>query len=265
MHSELNFTVGVNANRQSVLQDCFYSPPLKLLTLPPTAPHALHAIQMSASPGLLAGDTVNININIDKNAALSLKTQAYQRVLSMNAGQLAEQHLQVIVNDHAQFCYLPHPTVLHSGAHFKQTTRMVLGENAELIYSDIVASGRAGNGEHFAFAHLSAKTRIEYQNRPLIVDNIQWSPSIHHIEAIGQMESFSHHANLYYVHTGALDVSDKVEQLHALIELWNTATQTAGVSIVANGALQVRALANSGEALIELVQACAACLMAASV
>jgi urease accessory protein len=259
MHSQLRFSIGHRAG-QSVLRDCFYTPPLKLLTLNPHQslwPKAMHAMQMSASPGLLAGDVQEMEITLESGAALYLSTQAYQRVLSMNDGGVAQQSFVVRIADDARLCYMPHALVLHNGAHLRQNTHIVMGDNAELIWSEIIASGRKLNGEHFAFERLSSHTRIEVQGKPRLLDNLQWQPKQQNVHSIGQMEGFSHQANLYYVNTGVCDLASKLEKLQLVLDAYEPIKShlvLAGASIAALGALQVRALGLSAEVLEDLLK-----------
>lgn len=259
MNSELSFSVLVKAG-QSVLHRCFYSPPLKLLTLgasQPLWPHALLAMQMSSSPGLLGGDGQNIHIELETHAALHLKTQSYQRVLSMNSECFAEQTMHVVMNECTRLCYMPHALVLHAGTSLKQKTHIQLSDNAELVWGEIFASGRRLNGEHFAFERLSSQTRIDHHQRPILFDNIQWQPKQQYLGAIGQMEGFSHQLNWYYVHTGVCDIKSRLEQVQHVLETYEP-TQSGvvlvGASVAALGALQVRALGHSAEVLEDLQQ-----------
>ena len=154
MQSKLTLSTRTRHGR-TVLGDCFATPPLKLLTLPPQPDGMLRAIQMSSSPGLLAGDCIRIDLALAEESALHLSTQAFTRVLAMHEGGMAEQHHRISQAAGSRLIYLPHPLVLHRGSTLKQTTRIDLADNCTLLYGEITAAGRVLNHECFAFVYFS--------------------------------------------------------------------------------------------------------------
>ena len=91
MNSTLKLSTKLSSNGKTQLNEYFVTPPFKVMTLPAYADsweNGLSAMQMSSSPGLLAGDRVDIQITLEKSTALSLNTQAFTRVQAMNEGDL---------------------------------------------------------------------------------------------------------------------------------------------------------------------------------
>ncbi len=254
MHATLSLSTQ-SRNGRTVLKECYATPPLKLIALPPHK-HTLHAVQMSSSPGLLAGDVIDTSITLAAHTSLALYTQAFTRVLSMNAGGAAQQHTRIRLAEGSSLTFLPHPLVLHTGSTLRQTTDITLADDAELLYGEILAAGRVRNGEAFAFERLSSRLTIRHQNRLLLTDNIQWQPALHPPGHIGQMEHYTHQLNLFYVHTGDADLSAQLENLHQCLSekhaehspdlLW-------GVSRSAPRALCLRALAADAQTLQNLL------------
>ena len=254
MHATLSLSTQ-SRNGRTVLKECYATPPLKLIALP-SHNHTLHAVQMSSSPGLLAGDVIDTSITLAAHTSLALYTQAFTRVLSMNAGGAAQQHTRIRLAEGSSLTFLPHPLVLHTGSTLRQTTEITLDNNTELLYGEILAAGRVRNGEAFAFERLSSRLTIRHQNRLLLTDNIQWQPGLHPPGHIGQMEHYTHQLNLFYVHTGDADLSASLENLHQCLSekhaehspdlLW-------GVSRSAPRALCLRALATDAQILQNLL------------
>lgn len=204
MNSLLSLSTKLLASGKTQLDHYFANPPFKIMTMPVVDPHwtqGLTAMQMSSSPGLLAGDYLEIRLSLAAGTALSLQTQAFTRVQSMNEGEWASQYTHIELAADSKLFYLPHPLVMHAMSGLKQNTEIILADRSELIYGEIVAIGRVLNNERFAFQFFSSHLQIFYQNRPLLMDTIQWHPASMSLTALSQMEDFSHQGSLLYFHT----------------------------------------------------------------
>lgn len=260
MQATLQLSVRHHQHR-SRLQHSYVTPPIKLLTLPDNGSGTLHAVQMSSSPGMLAGDTVHSDITLGEYSRLNLRTQAYNRILSMKPGEYAEQHSHIRLQHGSSLSYLPHPLVLHEGSGMRQTTRIELADHCTLLYGEILAAGRILNGEAYRFHHLSSHLTIHHQDRPLIHDNIQWQPHRHQPQQLGQMDHYSHQLNLFYCNTAASDTALQAlnDRLHETLAesfphiLW-------GSSQAATYTLCLRALGTNGQELQQLLHQAAALL-----
>lgn len=223
MNSKLSLSTKLSSNGKTQLAEYFATPPFKLITLPSyddAWANGLNAMQMSSSPGVLAGDVLEIDISLAKLTALSLNTQAFTRVLAMNEGDSAEQITRIALAENSRLFYLPHPLVLHKDSVFKQQTQIEMDEQSELIYGEIVAIGRVLNDERFAFRQFSSHLKIyalqnDGKKRPLVSDCIQWLPSKMNLTALSQMENYSHQGSLIYLHLGksSLEIKQQVQAL----------------------------------------------------
>lgn len=254
MHSRLTLSTQASDGRTK-LKTAFASPPLKLISLPTEDDGVLRVVQMSSSPGLLGQDVIDTDIKIGSHCTLFVYTQAFTRVLQMKESDCAKQHTHIQQAPYSSLCYLPHPLVLHANSALHQTTSIHLCDHCELIYGEIVASGRVLCEESFAFRDFSSQLSIYHQNRKIISDKIKWQPSTHHPDIIGQMEGYTHQLTLFYVNT-----AHDATKTHALNErifehldehvsnqslLW-------GVSQAGNHALCVKALAHDAQSLQDL-------------
>ncbi|WP_150539054.1 urease accessory protein UreD [Actinobacillus vicugnae] len=257
MQSKLLLSTKLTTQAKTQLDRYFASSPFKVMTLPNLDSHwtnALNAMQMSSSPGLLAGDQLEIDIEIADNTALSLLTQAFTRVQSMNKGDYATQKTCIKLGKNSRLFYLPHPLVLHKDSSFKQTTEIEMDENAELIYGEIVAIGRVLNGERFAFRHFASYLRISHQNRPLVSDRIQWLPAQMALTSLSQMEDFSHQGSLTYLNLAKNAIEIKVLVLELQTLLAEQQNMLAGVSQLNEGGLMVRVLAHRADSIQQLFE-----------
>ncbi|WP_419852546.1 urease accessory protein UreD [Actinobacillus pleuropneumoniae] len=257
MQSKLLLSTKLTSQGKTQLDQYFVSPPFKVMTLPTyddAWQNGLNAMQMSSSPGLLASDLLDIEISLADDTALSLNTQAFTRVQSMNEGDYATQKTCIKLGKNSRLFYLPHPLVLHKDSSFKQTTEIEMSEQSELIYGEIVAIGRVLNGERFAFRHFASYLRISYQNRPIIADRIQWLPAKMALTSLSQMEDFSHQGSLTYVNLAknAVEIKAMVSELQALAA--EQKNMLIGVSQLNEGGLMVRVLAHRADIIQHLFE-----------
>lgn len=223
MNSKLSLSTKLSQSGKTQLAEYFATPPFKVITLPSyddAWANGLNAMQMSSSPGVLAGDVLEIDISLAKLTALSLNTQAFTRVQAMNEGDSAEQITRIALAENSRLFYLPHPLVLHKDSAFKQQTQIEMDEQSALIYGEIVAIGRVLNDERFAFRQFSSHLKIyalqnDGKKRPLVSDCIQWLPSKMDLTALSQMENYSHQGSLTYLNLAKNNAEIK-QQVQAL-------------------------------------------------
>lgn len=249
MQSQLILSTKLTKAKTTQLDNCFVSPPFKLLTLP--SHHQLKAIQMSSSPGLLAGDRLSIQIQLAKNTDLALSTQAFTRVQSMNLGEWAEQHSHFILGENSRLFYLPHPLVLHKDSEFKQITQIEMANHSQLIYGEVIAIGRVLNQEKFAFRSFSSYLKITHHQRPLLLDRIQWHPKKMDLTALSQMEDFSHQGTFIYLNL-AVETLTLKKQLSELQQTFSDPNLLIGFSLLNEGGFTLRVLGHRAETIEKL-------------
>ncbi|QPB42456.1 urease accessory protein UreD [Rodentibacter haemolyticus] len=262
MNSKLKLSTKLSSNGTTQLAEYFATPPFKVMTLPNySSPwlNGLNAMQMSSSPGVLAGDLLDIQISLAKSTTLSLNTQAFTRVQAMNEGDSAEQITRIQLAEQSRLFYLPHPLVLHKDSAFKQKTTIEMRENSELIYGEIIAIGRVLNEERFAFRQFSSHLKIyalqkEGGKRPLVSDCIQWLPAQMNLTALSQMEDYSHQGALTYLNLSksAVELKGILQDIHALIS--EEKNMLVGASLLNESGIMVRVLGYRAEQIQALFQ-----------
>ncbi|MDU8923327.1 urease accessory protein UreD [Pasteurellaceae bacterium LIM206] len=265
MESRLILSTKRTAQGKTRLDQYFVSPPFKLMTLPVydnVWQNGLNAMQMSSSPGLLAGDKVDIRISLAADTALSLTTQAFTRVQSMHGDDYAHQHSEIRLANSAKLSYLPHPLVLHKDSALKQSTLIYLAPQTELIYGEIVAIGRVLNGERFAFRHFASNLKIydQAKQRLLLSDRIQWRPATADLTALGQMENYSHQGALVYCSPAKSTLQMKAVLTQIQSRLPQTEDMLIGCSLLNEGGFMLRVLAHRADSIQRLFAQLSSCL-----
>ena len=262
MNSKLSLSTKLSSNGKTQLAEYFATPPFKVMTLPNYSAHwenGLNAMQMSSSPGVLAGDVLEIDISLAKSTALSLNTQAFTRVQAMNEGESAMQTTHISLAENSRLFYLPHPLVLHKDSVFKQQTQIEMGEQTKLIYGEIVAIGRVLKEARCASRQISSHLKIyalqnDGKKRPLVSDCIQWLPSKMNLTALSQMENYSHQGALTYLNLAKSNAEIK-QQVQALQQQFaDEKDLLLGISLRNESGLMVRVLGHRAETIQQLFE-----------
>lgn len=248
MINKLNITSG-HKNGRSYLKDTYFTRPFRVANVSEhkTDP-SLYLMVMSSSPGILDGDHYETEITIESNSRLQLQSQSYQRLFNMQAGAAQQQRIRLHAN--SVFSYVQHPVVPHEQSIFKSRTVITLEDNCALTFGEIITCGRKHSGEVFRFRSFQNITEVHYRNKLILKDNILMQPQLLSMEAIGQMEGYSHQATLFYVNTGV--APDVKEACNAILE--QEQGIAAGISSAGTYSTVIRILGNGGEQLFNCLR-----------
>lgn len=255
MRAELLLKAGVFNNQTHLLQ-CYCTTPFKVanITEDKTA-HLLRLMLMSSSPGILDGDNYQLKIELGQHSSVHLQTQSYQRLFTMKG--CATQQMEIRLQAHAKFCFIPQPVVPHAAANFSVINKIYLSANCRLIFGEVITCGRKLNGEVFLFTKYHSVTEVFIHNKLVVKENLLLQPAVTNLATIGQMQGFSHQASLIYL-------EEKAEIKLLLPLVINLLEQKKEINfgvtrLPANGLL-VRILGQKAEQLFECLNAIATCL-----
>jgi urease accessory protein len=240
----------------SFLKSCFCTPPFKVLDITEDPQEKLlHLMLMSASPGVLDGDAYHFQIRVAAGCSLQLHTQSYQRLFQMQNGAL--QQMEVVLEEGASFCFLPHPTVPHRRASFTAVNTIHLSGRCRLVWGEVLTCGRKGSGEAFAFSKYHSRTTIYMQGRLVVKENLLLQPLVIDVAGIGQWEGYTHQASLLY-----LQEEIPVPEVIASLLEWLQQQEGLcfGITALPVSGVLVRILGYKGETLHHCLQQLAALL-----
>jgi urease accessory protein len=244
MIATLHIQTGVR-NNSTYLKNTYFTTPFKVANITEDkTSERLHLMLMSSSPGILDGDQYQLKIELEEGCSLQLHTQSYQRLFNMKQG--ASQSIEVYLSPHASFCFLPHPSVPHEASVFRSTNKIYLEDNCSLLLGEILTCGRKLNGEVFAFSKYHAITEVFLRNKLIIKENLLIEPATIDVNAIGQLEGFTHQASLIYLHT-TTPVKPLIEQLTERLAGQNEIV--FGITEAPVNGLIIRILGNKAEQL----------------
>ncbi|SPN98903.1 related to urease accessory protein UreD [Cephalotrichum gorgonifer] len=139
-----------------------YQYPLKLIS-PKSAPHHRSAILwlLSYGGGLVAGDQVNLTIDVLAGARLCIVTQGHTKVFkSPSRDIVTRQNITIKVDDGAAICLLPDPVQPFKDSVYEQVQVFKVAETASVCMLDWVTQGRTALGEDWSFVSWKGRNEI---------------------------------------------------------------------------------------------------------
>jgi urease accessory protein len=212
----------------------------------------LQLMLMSSSPGILDGDEYRIRIDLDEGCSLDLQTQSYQRIFNMQNSAL--QQMEIWMGKDSSFCYLPHPSVPHENSDFTARNKIYLSDNCSLVWGEVLTCGRKLNGEVFLFSKYHNVTEVFLNGKLIIKENLLMQPKQIDVNAMGQLEGYTHQASLIYLDE---NVDNKVLKENINIFLATQTVITYGITEAPKNGVIVRVLGQKAEQLHSCLKAIA--------
>jgi urease accessory protein len=134
---------------------------------------------ITLGPGLCGGDAVSIDVHVGEGARVLVTTTAASRIMSMEAGAQAEQHVTLRAGHGAALEYYPLVTIPFPGSALKQTVRVEAEATSRVGVLETWALGRAARGEYLQFTSLSSRTTMSVGGRLTYADATYLEPAVH--------------------------------------------------------------------------------------
>jgi len=163
----------------------------------------------------------------------------------------AAQQMEVTLEKDAAFCFIPHPVVPHEASNFTTRNKIFLADNCSLIIGEILTCGRKLNGEVFMFSKYHSVTEIFINGKLVIKENLLIQPATININAIGQLQGYTHQASLIYVDENA-SIKELIPMLIALLSTQKDIS--FGITTTPVNGLMVRMLGQKAEQLFDCLK-----------
>jgi urease accessory protein len=196
MNGKLHLRLGVSDGSTQV-SDCYahapfhYLPPRTLSGEPP-----LLTI-VNSSGGVLGGDQLDITIELDAGAMLTLRTQAATKVYR-SKGEAAHSRCRFSLGANARLDYFPDEIIPFAGSDYEQLTLIELGSGATALVGEVVTVGRLARDERFAFTRLALDLRCTSAGSLLLRDRAEIRPAEQHLTASGILAAATVWGAFYY-------------------------------------------------------------------
>jgi len=115
---------------------------------------------LNTTAGVFQGDRLSTGVVAVSGANVHLTTTSATKVFTMASGDARiDTHLEV--EDGSLLEYLPDPLIPFAGAQLHQQVQLSVHPGGTLFYADMVAAGRTGMGERFAYTHYGQRLTLD--------------------------------------------------------------------------------------------------------
>jgi urease accessory protein len=258
----MNATVVIRAALRdgvTCLRESYFTPPFKVANITEDKKDPLlHLMLMCSSPGILDEDVYTIRVELEEGCRLQLHTQSYQRLFQMEKG--ASQQMEVLVGPGSSFCYLPHPCVPHANAIFTGRNKIFLSDGARLVWGEVLTCGRKLSGEIFRFSKYQSITEVIQNGKLVLRENINLQPSVMDMNALGQLEGYTHQASLLFMGGDGEGARGELLRKEVLDYLAGQVGMLSAMSTGPGASLVIRMLGNQAEPLHDCLKGIAGIL-----
>lgn len=152
----------------------------------------------STGGGMLQGDRYSIEFTVEEGATAYVSTQSANKIQAMDANY-AVQAQTVHVKDNAYLEYMPDLTIPCKNARFLTDTRIEVGDNATVLYGEILVPGRIHHSpdEYFGFDVYSACVRAyNKQGQEMFCEKFVIDPKQQDLQQLGMLQGFEIYGNV---------------------------------------------------------------------
>ncbi len=242
-------------DHRTIISHAYFTTPWKLL--PPIYlddTGAAYTLLVNPSGGLVGGDYLSIDMNVEQDAHVLISAPSANRVYRTE-GKVSEQHITITVGSGAVLEWFPEHTIPFAGSRFRQVLQATLAPGATLLLWDAVASGRIARGERWAFTDLENDIQITTASGSTLLERYVLDPSTD-LGRVGLADEWNYVASLYVVNdTTPSEVWDRLESKIAEILDARPEKVLGGVSAGPVPGLAVKILAQTAPDLNAILDA----------
>lgn len=225
-------------NVVSYVAEQYYKLPLQVMTpFYPDEDGMVSVYLLNPSGGVMEYDNFMIDIQQEANTHAQIRTPSANKVYRRKGNGVAHQKNRFSVGEGSTLEYLPDEMIPYRNSAYSQETEIYLKKDARLITWDIMAAGRAANGEHFAFDEYLSQIRIYMENQLLLCDRMKLFPSKQDMQSLLCMNSYLFLATVY-AYTTQEDTEILIQQIQSLEQ--RDTDGIIGVSSPADGLIVVK-------------------------
>jgi urease accessory protein len=139
----------------------------------PEGPGVCHVYLLHPPGGLVAGDELEVQVQVAAGAHALLTTPASTKVYRSGKGQLARQHQRLQVAAGGRLEWLPQDTIVYEGAEVALATRVELTGDAAFLGWEMVCLGRPAAGDRFTRGRCRQRFEVFRDGQPLVIERLR--------------------------------------------------------------------------------------------
>ncbi len=154
--------------------------PLRVLFPAPAAGDPPVAVIVTTSGGLVAGDRLDIRVELAPGAAAHVTASAAEKIYR-STGRTTTIEQTLSIGPGAALEFLPPETILFDGARLRRETTVELAPGSAFLGGDIVIFGRRARGERFASGFLREVWEVRHDGE------LVWGDALHLEDDVGRI------------------------------------------------------------------------------
>ena len=178
LHCDRQTEVKSDRGSRTVCRHRYTTYPLRLSTpfyLEGINSNRIYHYLINTSPGLLAGDRLNLSLQLAPNTSLYLTDQAATKVHPMPASDSkAVINYQITVDRDSSLELVPEPIILYADAVLEQELAIECHPTAKMFLSEIIIPGRIAKGEYYDFNYYFNRLQVtDLAGKLLVADAVK--------------------------------------------------------------------------------------------
>ena len=170
--NNLELKLNKSESNQTISQHQYTTFPLRLsalFRLEGADSNRAYVYLINTSPGLLAGDKLNLCLQLAPKTKLYLTDQAATKVHPMpEEGSKATINYQILVDADASLELVPEPIILYRDSILEQKTVIRLHPTSKLFLSEIILPGRLAKKEYYDFNYYFNRLEVTDLNTKIL-------------------------------------------------------------------------------------------------
>ncbi len=167
-----------------------------------------HNTILHTAGGIVGGDKLNIDIDLQSQARAVITTAAAGKIYGSN-GAIATQKIVQNIGEYACLEWLPQETIVFDGAIFHQHLHVNLAATASWLGWEITRFGRTARGERFTSGIWKSATEVYRQDMPIWIDR-QLLVGGETIDSANSLAGYPIVGSLAWIGVGSLDSPDRM-------------------------------------------------------
>lgn len=186
----------IKKDDKTILDNIYFTAPFKIIKPFYISDEYIKVMMLSASAGIMDGDTQSIDIRIGNETKVEVISQSYEKIHKMKNGK-AIRNCSISVGKNAFLKYNPLPTIPFAESSFDSIMKISLEDNtSKLLLTEIISCGRSAMGEKFLYNQYNSYIEVRKSNKLIYRDNTMYNPALFNMSSIGMFEGYTHLANI---------------------------------------------------------------------
>lgn len=222
------------------------TPPMRVVRGFPLEDGASLAHLHNVSGGVLGGDLLTMDFDVQPQARAQITTPGATRIYQRRAGYPDSQQITCArVETGGVLEYLPDALIPFAESGYRQETEIDLEADSGLFWWEILAPGREASGERFAYHSLEMRFSLRALGKPIALEQYRLRPAEFPATSLARFGVYLYHTTFYICRVGLasarwLDLEEKLTTLAG--EFSQGEENLWGVSALVSDGLVIRGL-----------------------